>query len=68
MAQAILAAMHDVLGRSRHEQATRFGNAVALLGRAFKGLFDPYRPELHYMRGPGPKWRAKYGNGRPLGR
>jgi hypothetical protein len=18
-----------------------------------------YRPELHYMRGPGPKWRAK---------
>ena len=24
------------------------------------GLFDPYRPELHYMRGPGPKWRAKH--------
>jgi hypothetical protein len=22
--------------------------------------FDPYRPELHYMRGPGPKWHAKY--------
>ena len=21
---------------------------------------DGYRPELHYMRGPGPKWRAKY--------
>lgn len=21
---------------------------------------DPYRPELHYMRGPGPKWHAKY--------
>ncbi|MCA1470614.1 hypothetical protein I6F09_22225 [Bradyrhizobium sp. IC3195] len=21
---------------------------------------SPYRPELHYMRGPGPKWRAKY--------
>jgi hypothetical protein len=20
-------------------------------------LHDPYRPELHYMRGPGPKWR-----------
>jgi hypothetical protein len=20
---------------------------------------DPYRPELHYMRGPGPKWYAK---------
>ena len=25
-----------------------------------KALFDPYRPELHYMRGPGPKWRAKH--------
>ena len=22
---------------------------------------DPYWPELHYMRGPGPKWRAKHG-------
>jgi hypothetical protein len=22
-------------------------------------MFDPYRPELHYMRGPGPKWHAK---------
>ena len=22
-------------------------------------LFDPYRPELHYMRGPGPKCREK---------
>jgi hypothetical protein len=22
---------------------------------------DPYRPERHYMRGPGPKWFAKHG-------
>jgi len=21
----------------------------------------PYRPEQHYMRGPGPAWRAKHG-------
>jgi hypothetical protein len=21
---------------------------------------DPYRPELYYMRGPGPKWHAKH--------
>jgi hypothetical protein len=27
--------------------------------RLMKCLFDPYRPELHYMRGPGPKWREK---------
>jgi hypothetical protein len=24
------------------------------------GLFDTYHPELHYMRGPGPKWREKH--------
>ena len=23
-------------------------------------LFDSYRPERHYMRGPGPKWREKH--------
>ena len=33
---------------------------LAELVRAFKALFDPYRPELHYMRGPGPKWHAKH--------
>jgi hypothetical protein len=22
---------------------------------------DPYRPELHYMRGPGPRWQRKPG-------
>jgi hypothetical protein len=22
-----------------------------------------YRPEVHYMRGPGPAWRAKHGEG-----
>jgi hypothetical protein len=25
-----------------------------------QGIFDPYHPELHYMRGPGPKWREKH--------
>ena len=26
----------------------------------FVRAFNPYRPELHYMRGPGPAWRAKH--------
>ncbi len=26
----------------------------------FARAFNPYRPERHYMRGPGPAWRAKY--------
>ena len=24
--------------------------------------FEPYRPEIYYMRGPGPKWREKHRN------
>jgi hypothetical protein len=31
--------------------------------RLTTSLFDPYRPELHYMRGPGPKWREKHAPG-----
>ena len=27
--------------------------------QSLTALFDPYRPELHYMRGPGPKWRER---------
>jgi hypothetical protein len=26
--------------------------------RLFQAACNPYRPELHYMRGPGPKWYA----------
>jgi hypothetical protein len=26
-------------------------------------LLESYRPELHYMRGPGPKWRDKQERG-----
>jgi hypothetical protein len=29
--------------------------------RRLAGLVrNPYRPELHYMHGPGPEWRAKH--------
>lgn len=52
------------------------GSAAALLPRPFAGFGQylaafwhemtrdavrPYRPEQHYMRGPGPAWRAKHG-------
>jgi len=36
-----------------------FVEAIRGLRRTFANAFDPYRPELHYMRGPGPKCRAK---------
>jgi hypothetical protein len=32
------------------------------------GSIRQYRPEAHYMRGPGPKWREKHGsNGEATG-
>ena len=46
--------------------ASREGHTGALAGlrtfwREFLArAFHPYRPELHYMRGPGPAWRAKH--------
>lgn len=39
-----------------------FTKAVRELGRSFGDGSGSYRPDLHYMRGPGPKWHAKYGN------
>jgi hypothetical protein len=36
------------------------GAEFAYVLRLLKSLLDPYRPELHYMRGPGPKWHAKH--------
>ena len=46
----------------REQMANFLEAAVPLLlvMSAFRFL-DPYRPELHYMRGPGPKWREKHG-------
>ena len=34
--------------------------------RFFATAFNPYRPELYYMRGPGPAWRAKHGMNAPI--
>jgi hypothetical protein len=41
-------------------EAPGLGADLADLVRTLKALFDSYRPELHYMRGPGPKWHAKH--------
>jgi hypothetical protein len=33
---------------------------VTFLGPSWDGPHRKYRPEEHYMRGPGPKWREKH--------
>jgi len=48
-------------GTKTSKQGPRFAAALAVLWRSIlRDAFDSYRPELHYMRGPGPKWRAKH--------
>jgi hypothetical protein len=44
----------------------RIAEFKALWTRFFTTAFHPYRPELHYMRGPGPAWRAKHGMEAPF--
>jgi hypothetical protein len=39
-----------------------FSKTLRRLWRACLGGEGTYRPDLHYMRGPGPKWHAKYGS------
>ena len=33
---------------------------VNILRRLRQRIFESYHPELHYMRGPGPKWHEKH--------
>jgi len=37
-----------------------FTDLANLFHGLLRDLADPYRPELHYMRGPGPRWHAKH--------
>jgi hypothetical protein len=48
-----LAADHDV-------SVPDLARVVEFWLRLKRWLSDPYRPEQHYMRGPGPKWREKH--------
>jgi hypothetical protein len=36
------------------------GALLTFFGPSWDGPHRKYRPEAHYMRGPGPKWREKH--------
>jgi hypothetical protein len=38
-----------------------FAEALRELWQILRQSNGPYRPERHYMRGPGPKWHAVHG-------
>jgi hypothetical protein len=52
--------MANKLRSNRCKATGMLADVAELVQDLARGLFDPYRPELHYMRGPGPKWHAKY--------
>jgi hypothetical protein len=45
---------------AKNRKTPSIGKAVADLWRTVTSAFDAYHPEQHYMRGPGPAWRAKH--------
>jgi hypothetical protein len=52
--------VNSVFVRYALQPGCRFWATIAkVLQERGRWLRDPYRPELHYMRGPGPKSRAK---------
>ena len=38
----------------------RIGVVITKWRRLIDIAWNPYRPEFHYMRGPGPKWHEKH--------
>lgn len=63
MANVDLANANSVSLSPPNEARDRDGGLWAEISGFFRlffvRAFDPYRPELHYMRGPGPACRAK---------
>ena len=45
--------------RRRDGRSGSFAEIRSYWRQFFARAFNPYRPELHYMRGPGPACRAK---------
>jgi hypothetical protein len=54
--QARTSATFSLLGRSLSKALLASRRAISYLAGELTGA---YRPEKHYMRGPGPKWREK---------
>lgn len=51
----------------RRGTASLRGALVDLWHVFTKDLLNAYRPEKHYMRGPGPKWHERHAFNEPFG-
>ncbi|EAQ35080.1 hypothetical protein NB311A_14330 [Nitrobacter sp. Nb-311A] len=65
MATSVSASASKPIEKQDHQRGRPHG--IRELWREFIAIaFNSYRPELHYMRGPGPAWRAKHGERPPV--
>jgi hypothetical protein len=52
--------MNDAPRIAGHRTSSLWRTVAVMLAPLRHDLFTGYRPERHYMRGPGPKWHAKH--------
>jgi hypothetical protein len=50
----------DTLSSFAHKSAESVSDFASVVRNLILDVRDSYRPEVHRMRGPGPKWRAKH--------
>ena len=50
----------DTLSSFAHKSAESVSDFASVVRNLILDVRDSYRPEVHYMRGPGPKWRTKH--------
>jgi hypothetical protein len=62
---AAISAVLALVGLHKRLSGQLLSAATVKLRARAHSVLHPYRPELHYMRGPGPKWHEKHmGGGR----
>ena len=50
----------NTLSRFARKTAGSISDFAGVVRNLILDVRDCYQPEVHYMRGPGPKWRAKH--------
>src|SRR5215468_7353859 len=60
LAIAPASARWSAMSAFAHKTAETVSDFTSVVHNLVLDVRDSYRPELHYMRGHGPKWRAKH--------
>ena len=51
----------NTLSGVTRKSAESVSDCASVVRNLILDVRDSYRPEVHYMRGPGPKWHARHG-------